>query len=41
MTPLTTPIFDFHWIVSSLTTPTYHSDYDSVASENQPLEEQV
>ena len=22
MTPLTTPIFDFHWVISALTTPT-------------------
>ena len=30
MTPLTTPIFDFHSVISD-------SDSDSVASENQPL----
>ena len=33
MTPLTTPIFDFHQVISALTTD---SDSDSVASENQP-----
>ena len=32
VTPLTTPIFDFHSYNSA-----YHSDSDSVASENQPM----
>ena len=34
MTPLTTPIFDFHQVKRS-----YDSAYDSVASENQPLKD--
>ena len=38
MTPLTTPIFDFHQVISALTDSAYNydSDSDSVASENQP-----
>ena len=26
MTPLTTPIFYFHWVISAFTTPAYDSD---------------
>ena len=33
LTPLTTPIFDFHQVGSA-----YYSDSVSVASENQPLQ---
>lgn len=33
LTPLTTPIFDFHWVIRFLPTD---SDSDSVSSEKQP-----
>ena len=38
MTPLTTPIFDFHEVKRSYDSA-YDSDSDSVASENQPLKD--
>ena len=42
MTPLTTPIFDFHEVKRSYDSAydsAYDSDSDSVASENQPLKD--
>ena len=37
MTPLTTPIFDFHQVINALNGSAYDSDSDSVASENRPF----
>ena len=34
ITPLTTPIFDFHWVISPLSTPLKNS---TPTSGNQPL----
>ena len=36
MTLLTTPIFDFHKVNSTLATTAYNSNSDSIANENQP-----
>ena len=41
MTPLTTAIFDFHNVISALTTLLTTATATSVASENQPLRDSV